>query len=313
MIISCSRRTDIPAFFAPWFQKRIQEGFVYTKNPINPKQMRKLLLNPEVVDMFVFWTKNAIPMMPVLDELDNYGYSYYFQYTITPYGKEIEPEVPNKQEILNNFITISKRLGKNRMIWRYDPIFLNETYTVEYHLQCFKSMYEQLKNYTNRIVISFIDLYKKTKKNTKEQITTELTKEEVEKIAEAFSHITKQDNIKLGTCSEEYDLTKFGIEPVSCISQEVIEEILNCKIRTKKDRGQRQICNCIESIDIGKYDTCQHGCIYCYATNDIQKVLRNQEVYDVNSPMLAEKIEEELVYTIAKQESIKINEQISLF
>ena len=313
MIISCSRRTDIPAFFAPWFQKRVQQGYVYTKNPINPKQMRKLVLDPKVVDMIVFWTKNAIPMMPVLDELDNRGYKYYFQYTITPYGKEIEPEVPNKEEIIHNFIALSNRLGKNRVIWRYDPIFINETYTIEYHIEQFKEMYEQLKNYTNRIVISFIDLYKKTKKNTQEYITRELNKQEVERIAAAFSSITKQDNITLGTCSEEYDLTAFGIEPTSCISKKVIEEILGCKIKTKKDRAQRQSCNCIESIDIGKYDTCQHGCIYCYATNRLQKVLKNQEIYDEDSPILSEKLEEDIAYTITEQESIKINEQISLF
>ena len=166
MIISASRRTDIPAFYTPWFMNRVRAGFVDAINPFNRKQVSRISLRPEDVDCIVFWTKNAAPMLPHLAELSAM-YPFYFQFTITPYGHDVEPGLPDKREVIRTFQQMSQQLSKTRMVWRYDPILLNDHYTIERHLHDFAVMLEMLAPYTDRCVISFLDLYRKTERNTK--------------------------------------------------------------------------------------------------------------------------------------------------
>ena len=195
MIINTGNRTDIPAYFSDWFFNRIKEGYVYARNPYYPSQVTKYILSPKVVDCLCFCTKNPEPMISRLHELDDYGQFWFV--TITPYGKDIEPNVPNKDKVMDSFIKLSSIIGKEKIVWRYDPIFISEKYTLEYHLKAFEKMAGKLSGYTNECVISFIDLYEKTKRNFIG--IKEVTEKERHIIGKEFVDIGRKYNIK--TCS----------------------------------------------------------------------------------------------------------------
>ena len=187
MILSASRRTDIPNYYSEWFINRIREGFLYVRNPMNAHQVSKINLSPDVIDCIVFWTKNPINMLGKLEELK--PYMYYFQFTLTGYGRDVEPNLPHKREaLIPTFQRLSEQIGKERVIWRYDPIFLSDRYTVEYHIKAFEEIAASLAGYTDTVVISFIDFYKKTMRNTRtlaiQQMTAQKTRTLAEKMAE---------------------------------------------------------------------------------------------------------------------------------
>lgn len=303
MIVSVSRRTDIPAFYSEWFFNRLKEGFVYVQNPMNPKQVSNIALTPETVDCFVFWTKNAKPMLKHLDELE--GYKYYFQFTITGYKSDVEKGVSNKTEIIKTFKTLSNKIGKERVILRYDPIFLSKEYTIDYHVRAFSKLCSQLDGYTNRCVISFIDLYKKTERNTKHLNIINMTMEDINLIADKFSKIAKEHNIKIETCSESYDLTAYGIGKGKCIDDNVISDVIGYEVNVKKDDTQRDVCGCVKSIDIGQYNTCGHHCLYCYANFNKIQVDENFKLHDKNYPLLIGKVREDAKITNREMKSIK--------
>ena len=305
MIISASRRTDIPAFYSDWFIERLKQGYVCVKNPINPKQISKINLNKEYVECIVFWTKNAKPMMHQLDIIEEMGYPYYFQYTINPYGEDLEKGLQNKIEIMDNFIELSQKIGKDRIVWRYDPIILTEEYTIDYHIEKFEEYCAALADYTNRVVISFVDIYKRTEKNIRGVIQSEINLETMETIAEEFGKIAEDYEIELQTCSEKISLEKYGIRHTSCIDRKMIEKMVGYEIKDKKDRNQRELCGCLPSIDIGAYDTCPYGCLYCYASTNEEKTKNNIEVHDKNSELLVGEIAEGDKVTERKIESLK--------
>lgn len=284
MIVSVSRRTDIPAFYSEWFFNRLKEGYVYVQNPFNAKQISKVDLNPKVVDCFVFWTKNAEPMLSRLDEMKDYN--YYFQFTITGYGNDVERGIIDKKVIIESFKDLCKKIGKERVILRYDPILLSKKYTIERHTILFERLCSQLSGYTQKCVISFVDLYKKTERNTKMLNMKPITIDDIRRIAEEFSKIASIYDIKLETCSESVDLSEFGIKKGKCIDDELIEKILGCKLKIEKDKTQRDVCGCVASVDIGQYNTCRHHCAYCYANFNYKTVENNIILHDVNSPML---------------------------
>lgn len=311
MILSASRRTDIPNYYSDWFYERIKEGYLYVRNPINIHQISKIDLSPEVVDCIVFWTKNPINMIQRLNELDNY--KYYFQFTITGYGHEIEPNIPAKREnIIPAFMELSKKIGKDKIIWRYDPIYVNLRYTTDYHINAFRQLAETLSPYTNKVVISFIDLYLKTKKNTKGLDIKEPTHDYINTLALEFSKIGKQNNLVIETCAELMNLDQYGIFHGSCISKSTIENVIGCKIKCKKDKNQRQECGCVESIDVGAYNSCKNNCKYCYANYDNKSVALNSALYDVHSPILCSTITELDRITERKVKSLK-ETQLSVF
>lgn len=285
MIISASRRTDIPAFYAEWFVNRLQEGFVYIKNPMNAKQISKVPLNTEVVDCIVFWTKNVQPMIRQLDTIDSMGYPYYFQFSITPYGSQVEKHLINKDEIIKGFKILSDRIGKQRVIWRYDPVIINDSYPVEYHLDAFHKLCGSLRDYTNKCIFSYVDLYTKGRGCAKKIEISQVSYENMHRIAQGFSEIAK-NNIMLETCAEEINLKQYGIGQAACIDKKVIEDIIGYSIHARKDQNQREQCNCIASIDVGAYDSCPHGCTYCYATSNQNAVYKNMQLHDVRSPLL---------------------------
>lgn len=304
MILSVSRRTDIPSFYSEWFFERLREGFVYTRNPMNPKQVSRLELSPETVDCIVFWTKNPEPMLARLSELE--PYPYYFQFTLTSYGADIETNVPHKREVmLPVFQKLSGQIGSKRVIWRYDPIIFTKRYTPEYHKKAFRQMAETLRSYTEKCVISFVDIYAKNKKKMQELGVYELPKEELEAFAKELCDIAKENGMEMASCAEQIDLEQCGIVHNACIDKDLIEDIIGCRLKGAKDKNQRGECGCMESIDIGTYHTCGNGCVYCYANHSEAQVKQNCARYDVHSPILCGKIGEDDKITERKAVSLK--------
>ncbi len=249
MIVSASRRTDIPALFSEWFYHRIGKGFVLLRNPYNPHQVGRVTLTPDKVDGFVFWTKNAAPMLPRIHELD--AFKYYFQFTITPYGRDVERNLPDKKEVI---IPAFKQIGADKAIWRYDPIFINEKYSWEYHLRAFEKIASELEGYTNKAVISFVDYYRTVDLRPLGIIA--LSPEQQHEMAQRLSEIAASHGITLTACAKE-----LGIEKACCIDGKMFG------VNKPKDRNQRGLCTCVESVDIGTYSTCRNGCAYCYANH----------------------------------------------
>lgn len=304
MIISASRRTDIPAFYSNWFFKRIEEGFVYVINPFNRKQVSKIELNNKTVDCFVFWTKDPENMIDKLNLLDERSFKYYFQFTLNSYGNDVEVKTRKKSEIVNTFKRLSEKIGKEKVVWRYDPILLNDYYTKEYHYKWYEELCKRLEGYTEKCVISFLDLYDKTKRNTQNLNLQEINKEDMYEISEKLSNIANKYNIIIETCSEDVNLEKYGIVRGKCIDDKLISQILNLKIGVKKDDTQREVCGCVKSIDIGAYNTCRHFCSYCYANFNYDKVKENCKKYDENSPLLMETLQGDEKITVREMKSI---------
>lgn len=285
MIISASRRTDIPTYYSDWFYNRIKEGFVYVRNPMNIHQIGKIALTPDVVDGIVFWTKNPLPMLDRLDKLSNY--IYYFQFTLNAYGKDVEPNVPSKNDIvIPTFQKLSQKIGKDKVVWRYDPILFNENYTMEYHIKYFKMLIDKLAGYTEKCTVSFLDLYKNTQQNTARLGIVNPTLQRKEELMRQFSEIAKAAGIYIDTCAEDIDLSKFGIRHAHCIDKERFERLGDYKLTIEKDKNQRPECDCIASIDIGAYNTCKNGCLYCYANYSQDTVSQNYSLHNPNSPLL---------------------------
>lgn len=310
MIVSVSRRTDIPAFYSKYFFKRIEEGFVYVVNPFNRKQVSKVELNSKTVDCFVFWTKDPEPMIENLSILDEKNFKYYFQFTLTAYGKDVEKGTRKKTQIINTFMNLSKKIGREKVIWRYDPILLNDYYTKEYHYKWFEEFCKRLNSYTEKCVISFLDLYDKTKRNTQNLNLREISQKDIYEISEKLASIAKKYNIIVETCSEDINLEKYGIVRGKCIDDKLISRILNKEIAVKKDDTQREECGCIKSIDIGAYNTCKHYCTYCYANFNYEMVRENCKNYDENSPILIGNLQGDEKITIRKMDSIIKEETI---
>ena len=311
MILSVSRRTDIPNYYSEWFFNRLKEGFLYVRNPMNFHQISEIKISPDVVDCIVFWTKNPLPMMERLDELE--AYNYYFQFTLTGYGNDVERNLPNKKtSVIPIFQELSNRIGKEKVVWRYDPIFFSNRYNAKYHLKAFRSIAEALSGYTEKCVISFLDIYPKNKKNMDNLLSYDLSDSELRGFAKELSNIEKENHIKIGSCAEKIDLDEYGIIHNSCIDKELIEKIIGCKLKINKDKNQRIECGCVESVEVGTYNTCKNGCVYCYANYSAKSVESNFQKYDPLSPLLCGHIEKDDKISTRKVVSLK-ETQISIF
>lgn len=305
MIISASRRTDIPALYPEWFVNRLLAKEVLVPNPYNRKKVSRIPLSPEVVDCFVFWTKNPEPMLPYLKMIDMLDYRYYFQMTVTDYNEDIEPNLPSTEESMASFVLLSERLGKERVDFRFDPIILTEKYSLSYHLEKFDMMCDWLHKYTTRCIISFVDAYKGSP-------FPELETEDMLEAAEGLSGIAGKYNLPLYTCAEKINLDRYGIKHAACIDKEKAEKITGYKMDVKKDCGQRKECGCCESIDIGMYDTCINGCKYCYATAGLQSARKKHKLHNPGSPVMIGRLKGDETITDRKIQSAK-DMQISLF
>ncbi len=307
MIINTGCRTDIPAFYAKWLMNRIREGYVLVRNPYNPNQVTKYNLSPEVVDCLAFCTKNPEPILTYLDELDMY--KQYWFVTITPYGKDIEPNVPDKKKVMESFKKLSNHIGVDSIGWRYDPIFIGNGFDVNKHIKYFEKMAKELKGYTHNCTVSFLDVYEKVKRNAPN--INPPTKEEQIEMAKAFSKIGKENNMVIHACCEKTYLSQYGLQCNGCMSQEIVEKAINNTLQPPKRKNLRQECNCLMGNDIGAYNTCGHLCKYCYANANKQFVIENMKKHDDNSPFLIGRSEPGDKITEAKQKSWKIeNEQI---
>ena len=304
MILNTGLRTDIPGFFSEWFYNRIDDGFVYVRNPYAKNQIYSYRLDPELIDCIIFCTKNPKPMFENLEKIDKFN--QYWHITITPYEKEIEPNVPPMNDVLESFKYLSKKLGKENVTLRYDPIFINEKYTLEKHIESFEYIINSLSDYTTEAIISFIDLYEKTKRNFPK--AREVTKDERLKLGKEFAQIGKKNNITIKTCVEGTELDKFGIDSSGCMTKEVIERAINKNLNIPKQKARNGECYCLLNNDIGEYNTCAHGCLYCYANSNKKLVKRNLKLHDPKSPILIGEIKEDDIIKEMKQKSLIIND-----
>lgn len=304
MILSVSRRTDVPNYYSDWFVNRIKEGFLYVRNPMNVHQISRIALSPDVVDCIVFWTKNPKNMLEKLECLKDYA--YYFQFTLTGYGRDIEPNLPNKrEELISTFRTLSKKIGKEKVIWRYDPILINKRYTMDYHLKAFEEIAGSLADYTEKVVISFIDFYAKTQRNIKALGIKQMTNAERIHLAAQMVQIASKYHLVIESCAEQSNLQEIGVFHGSCIDKELIQKIIGCKLVGEKDKNQREACGCFESVEVGAYNTCLNGCKYCYANFNDKKVEENVRWYNPTSPLLCGAITPDDKITDRKVKSLK--------
>ena len=287
MIVSASRRTDIPAFYSQWLLNRLEEGFVCVRNPMNRNQVSRIRLNRETVDCLVFWTKNPEPMIPLLPRLDAMGFPYYFQFTLTAYGKDLEPGLPEKSRLAAAFWELSRRLGKNRVVWRYDPVICSGEWTIPRHLEEFGHLAEQLQGAADTCVVSFLDRYRKIEKKLDQLGLRPPDPGEREEFLREAARMAAAAGMALETCSEEGDYSSLGVRQGSCISGKRIEEITGRKVTASKDKTQRPSCGCLKSVDIGMYDTCAHGCVYCYASRSREVIEKNMGLARPDSPFLS--------------------------
>ncbi len=308
MIINTGMRTDIPAFYSRWLRKRVAEGFVLVRNPYDPQHVTKYLLTPDVVDIMAFCSKNPKPLVPYLSEFDAF-HPFWFV-TINPYGPEIEPNVPPVDNVLETFKRISDHVGPDSIVWRYDPVFISERYDLDTHIGSFARIAESLRGYTGQAVISFIDLYEKTKRNFPE--ARRVQQEERIAIGSAFAKAGKRNGITVRSCAEGTDLAPYGVEISGCMTQQILERSCGEYLTVPKaEASARTECSCLLGHDIGAYNTCAHDCRYCYANYDKKLVRQNMRRHDPDSPFLIGHGMDGDRITIAKQESF-ISDQMRM-
>ena len=287
MLVSVSRRTDIPAFHMEWFMNRLRAGYCLVRNPMVRNVVYRLDLTPQNVDALVFVSKNPAPLVPYLREIASMGYLTLFQITITPYGKDLEPGIRSKADVADAFREISDRVGADRMVWRYDPIILNDRIDLEYHRRKFELLCRELEGYTHRCIFSFLEMYGKLQQHR--STLRSITHEEMDAMAEMMVPIAERYGMKLSYCCAKYDLSRWGIEPMGCFDR---QEMRRLDIPFEEMNSPlREGCRCVKSIDVGSYDTCLHNCLYCYA-NRADGTDRTEKTYDPESEMLYGKLEE---------------------
>jgi hypothetical protein len=293
MIISASRRTDIPAFYAPWFINRIRAGFCTVPNPFNPNQVMRVSLAPEDVEVIVFWTRNPRPLFPYLQELDERGYCYYFQYTLMKNPRALDANVPTTESAVGTFRQLSEQIGSQKVIWRYDPIVFSELTPPDFHRRSYQYIAQELRGYTHRSVISMLDFYPKLRKRLGEMEKQGAALLPFDSSQPWFDPLVRdlvasawENEMEVVSCAEELDLQSFGICPGKCIDDETISQVFGLDVTHLKDPGQRKACGCVVSKDIGMYDTCLFGCRYCYATSSFERARINYQRHDPRLPSL---------------------------
>lgn len=302
VIVSASRETDLPRFYADWFLSRLGIGWCGWKNPFNGKLCKISFAD---MRMIVFWTKNPKPMLERLDEVEALGFkNYYFQFTLNDYDAErLEPNVPPIAERIDTFKRLAAKIGKERVIWRFDPLLLSDKISVDVLLKRIDNIGQQLKEYTEKLVFSFIDIasYKKVQKNLAGYGVREFSVDEQVQFAKGLAELNKDLGFELATCGELADLSEYGIKHNKCVDDELMMRLFNddAKLmefigaeydmfngwqikKSKKDKGQRKACGCIVSKDIGAYNTCPHLCRYCYANSSDALVKKNFVQYRQN-------------------------------
>lgn len=292
MILNVSGRTDIIAFYTHWFMKRYKEGFVDVRNPFYPKMISRIYFKD--VDAILFCTKNPIPILPYIQEIKK---PILFHITMTPYKKDIEPNVPPKGNIIKAIKKLASILDKDVIYIRYDPIIINHKYNIEYHKKAFENLCTILEGYVNHIIVSFLDDYKNVRKNKYILNPKKLTKEDLKEIGLSFANSAKKHNMTIQTCFEDETLVEYGFRKEDCLSKELAYKLTKKTYKKWKARKEKK-CNCVEMVDIGAYNTCSHLCKYCYANYEEKEINKNREMHNTNSSLL--------IGTIKKEDIIKI-------
>ena len=283
MIINTGQRSDIPAFYSKWFLNRIKEGYVLVRNPYYPSLVTKFIINPDVVDVIGFCTKNPHPMLEYLDELKEYKQFWYI--TITAFDTDLEPNVPSIDNVIEDFIFLSKKLGKSSLNWRYTPIIVNNKYTIEKHIETFEYIASRLKGYTSLVTYGFVDIYDKLKRNY--PFIKDTTDENKIYLSKEFLRIANNHNMELRLCSKEKWLKEYGIDVDGCMRLVDYENASGLKLKPiSKMQARKGYCSCFLSNDIGAYNSCLHLCKYCYANGKRETVINNYKKHDDNSPFL---------------------------
>ncbi len=291
MIVSASRRTDIPAFYAKWFLNRVRAGWCLVPNPFNPNQTSRVSLSAPEVDAIVFWSRNPRPLLKKLALLDDSGLRYYFLFTLVGYPRAIEPGAPPLEQSLRTFQELSAQVGPERTIWRYDPIVLSELSGVDFHENNFRKIASELRGAARRCVISFVQPYRKARARMEAAAPgccdpIDFNRPRLRALLGAISQIAAENRMQLFSCAMEQDFSPFGITPSRCIDSRLISTLFDIRPTAAKDPCQRKECGCAASRDIGIYDTCLFGCTYCYATSSFQRAMENHSRHDPQNPSL---------------------------
>jgi len=308
MIINVSGRTDIVAFYSKWFIKRLEEGFVDVRNPFNCKLVSRIYFSD--VDAFLFCTKNP---KPILSYLPNIKKPIIFHVTLTPYQKDIEPNVPHICDVIESIKKLSNIIGIDNLYVRYDPIFISKRYNLEYHVKAFNKICSLLNGYVNKIIVSFLDIYKNVIKNEKILNFKSFTEEDYKAIGSEFSKIASRNNMTVQTCFEERNLIEYGFIKGECMSKEMAYKLTGKKYPEWKAR-KGGFCHCVKMVDIGAYNTCNHGCKYCYANFDEKEVVNNMKMHNPDSSLLIGELNSNDEIKVMKSNGIqeKMVEQMSL-
>ncbi len=295
MILFASGRTDIPAFYSNWFINRVKVGFVDVRNPFNQKLVSRIYFSD--VDMIMFCSKNPLPM---INKLDILKVPVLFHVTITPYSKDVEPNIPDKRLIIEGVKKLSLVLGIDNVVVRYDPIFLSDKYNADYHIRAFDKLCKNLNGYVNKIIVSFMDEYKNVRSNKNILKYRAFTREDYKKIGEAFSKSAHDNGMSVQTCFEDEDLTQYGFVKGECLSHELAYILTGKKFKSSNVRKEKK-CECVQMVDIGDYNSCMHMCKYCYANYDEKAVSNNFERHDDNSSLLIGSIQRDDVIKVRKK------------
>lgn len=283
MIINTGGRTDTVNYYSDWLLNRFEEGYVYSRNPLFPNHITKYTLDPSVVDCVVFCSKNYRPILPELHRITD-RFNIFCHYTITAYGKDVEPNVPDIDRSIGTLVELSEKVGSKRIAWRYDPVLLTEKYTVDYHLKMFDYMASRLAPFVNFCVFSFVEMYKRLEYNMPELIP--LTDRDKEKLAEGMGAIARKYGLHLQTCGTSENYIRYGIAVSGCMTTVSLENALGCRFKNMAHKGTRIGCSCMPTRDIGAYNTCLNGCRYCYANKKPELAVENYKLHDPASPLL---------------------------
>ena len=295
MILFASGRTDIPAFYSNWFINRVKAGFVDVRNPFNQNLVSRI--NFSDVDLIMFCSKNPLPM---IDKLKMLKVPVLFHVTITPYSKDVEPNIPDKRLIIEGVKKLSLVLGIDNVVLRYDPIFLSDKYNVDYHIRAFDKLCKNLNGYVNKIIVSFMDEYKNVRSNKNILKYRTFTREDYKKIGEAFSKSAMDNGMSVQTCFEDEDLTEYGFVKGECLSHELAYILTGKKFKSSNVRKEKK-CECVQMVDIGDYNSCMHMCKYCYANYDEKAVSSNFKLHDDNSSLLIGSVQSDDVIKVRKK------------
>ena len=294
MILNVSGRTDIVAFYSDWFLNRLKEGFVDVRNPFYPKSVSRIYFSD--VDLIFFCTKNPLP---IIDKIPLIAKKMYFHVTLTPYKKDIEPNIPEKSKIIEGIKKLSNLVGKDNVVVRYDPVFISDKYTIDYHKKAFDKICNLLDGYINTILISFLDEYKNVLKNKNTLKYKILTEDDYKEIGLSFSKSARNHRMVVHTCFEDRNLVEYGFVKGECLSKELAYKLTGKEYKKWKARTGNK-CNCVEMVDIGVYNSCKHFCKYCYANYDEKKVNNNYNNHNPNTSLLIGELMDDDIIKVRK-------------